>query len=607
MSLRNFFSDSKTGEELSGALILRRLLFLLLLFGLMLFYLGPGFKQLTSPKGIEQAQIARELARSGSFQTKMIRPLSLYQSDKNSEEAEGMKMVGFKDTYHAPLNPILNSVIIRFFKGKNDYGWNNNSTVYYLDRIITAASIFFLLASIGVTFLFISRIFDAKIGGVTALLMLLCELLWRYSQSGLPQMLMLFLFTLGCYFVYRAVEAQCLEKKPIALLILGAVCFGLLALTHWMAIWPFMGLVIFSCFYFKPRGAAGLSMLIVFLIIILPWCFRNLNTSGDFLGSAYYAMFGGMGSAEEEIFRSYNLNKDNIFKKGFATKVLTSSLYQLNGIYSFLGSIVAAPLFFIALLHPFKRPQIAAFKWFILAMWIPAVIGMSLFGVSNQSLGMSGPDANQIHILFIPLMTAYGLAMLAILWSRIGLGTNIPIISENGHLWIAIILSTIPMILSLLPGVTRGIQTKEKVTRGVVLSYIGKQIEKTDIIITDSPWEVAWYGDRTALWLPTKKADLREIMKRSKEHKNPFAGILVTPVSMTKSLYGVTYRDEKDWAPLILGQTVTNAGSGSDPIQPKSWQMDGLNLINSFEGIPFNKVDPKLTTSGYFFLVDPNQ
>ena len=91
MSLRNFFSDSK--EELSGALILRRLLFLLLLFGLMLFYLGPGFKQLTSPKGIEQAQIARELARSGSFQTKMIRPLSLYQADENTEDPEGVKIV----------------------------------------------------------------------------------------------------------------------------------------------------------------------------------------------------------------------------------------------------------------------------------------------------------------------------------------------------------------------------------------------------------------------------------------------------------------------------------------------------------------------------------
>lgn len=605
MSLRNFFSDSK--EELSGALILRRLLFLLLLFGLMLFYLGPGFKQLTSPKGIEQAQIARELARSGSFQTKMIRPLSLYQADENTEDLGGVKIVGFKDTYHAPLNPILNSVIIRLFKGDNDFGWDNNSTVYYLDRIITATSIFFLLASIGVTFLFISRIFDAKIGGVTALLMLLCELLWRYSQSGLPQMLMLFLFTLGCYFVYRAVEAQCLEKKPLALLILGAVCFGLLALTHWMALWPFIGLVIFSCFYFKPRGAAGLSMLIVFLIIILPWCLRNLNTAGDILGSGYFSMFGGMGAAEEEVFRSYNLSKDNIFRKGFASKVLTSSLYQLNGIYSFLGSIIAAPLFFLALLHPFKRPQIAAFKWFVLAMWVPAVIGMSLFGVSNQSSGISGPDANQIHLLFIPLMTAYGLAMLAILWSRIGLSSNIPIISENGYLWIAIGLSTIPMVLSLLPGVTRGIQSKEKATRGVVISYFGKQMNKTDIVITDSPWEVAWYGDRTALWLPTTKADLREIMKRTKEHKNPFSGILITPRSMTKSLLNLTYREEKEWAPIIVGQTVASAGTGTDPTQPKSWLKDGLNIIESLEGLPFKKVDPKLTTSGYFFLVDPDQ
>ncbi|MGB1760345.1 MAG: ArnT family glycosyltransferase [Verrucomicrobiales bacterium] len=605
MSLRNFFSDSK--EELSGALILRRLLFLLLLFGLMLFYLGPGFKQLTSPKGIEQAQIARELARSGSFQTKMIRPLSLYQADENTEDPEGVKIVGFKDTYHAPLNPILNSVIIRLFKGDNDFGWDNNSTVYYLDRIITATSIFFLLASIGVTFLFISRIFDAKIGGVTALLMLLCELLWRYSQSGLPQMLMLFLFTLGCYFVYRAVEAQCLEKKPLALLILGTVCFGLLALTHWMALWPFIGLVIFSCFYFKPRGAAGLSMLIVFLIIILPWCLRNLNTAGDILGSGYFSMFGGMGAAEEEVFRSYNLSKDNIFRKGFASKVLTSSLYQLNGIYSFLGSIIAAPLFFLALLHPFKRPQIAAFKWFVLAMWVPAVIGMSLFGVSNQSSGISGPDANQIHLLFIPLMTAYGLAMLAILWSRIGLSSNIPIISENGYLWIAIGLSTIPMVLSLLPGVTRGIQSKEKATRGVVISYFGKQMNKTDIVITDSPWEVAWYGDRTALWLPTTKADLREIMKRTKEHKNPFSGILITPRSMTKSLLNLTYREEKEWAPIIVGQTVASAGTGTDPTQPKSWLKDGLNIIESLEGLPFKKVDPKLTTSGYFFLVDPDQ
>ena len=75
-------------DELSSTLILRRALFLLLLFGLMLFYLAPGFRGLTHYKGKEQAQIARELARSGSFQTKMIRPLSLHQADQNNENLE---------------------------------------------------------------------------------------------------------------------------------------------------------------------------------------------------------------------------------------------------------------------------------------------------------------------------------------------------------------------------------------------------------------------------------------------------------------------------------------------------------------------------------------
>ena len=96
MSLRSFFSMSD--DELSSTLILRRALFLLLLFGLMLFYLAPGFRGLTNYKGKEQAQIAREIARSGSFQTKMIRPLSLHQSDQNNEDMDGVHLVGFHDT-----------------------------------------------------------------------------------------------------------------------------------------------------------------------------------------------------------------------------------------------------------------------------------------------------------------------------------------------------------------------------------------------------------------------------------------------------------------------------------------------------------------------------
>ena len=601
MSLRSFFSMSD--DELSSTLILRRALFLLLLFGLMLFYLAPGFRGLTHYKGKEQAQIARELARSGSFQTKMIRPLSLHQADQNNENLDGVHLVGFHDTYHAPLNPMINSLIMRFFKGKDDFKWDRKDTVYYLDRVITATSIIFLLASIGITFIFVSRVFDAKIGGVTAVLMLLCELLWRFSQTGLPQMLMLFLFTLGSYLIFRAVEAQCLERKPIWYLLFAAFSFGLLALTHWLAIWPFVGLVIFSCFYFKPRGTVAFSMLAVFLVIILPWCFRNLITSGSIFGSGYYAMFGGMGAFEEEIFRTYNHTSGNIFVKGFASKVLGTSLNQLNGIYAFLGSIAVAPLFFISLLHPFKRPQIAAFRWFILAMWIPSVIGMSLFGLADGST-----DPNQLHILFIPLMTGYGIAMLAILWSRIGIAPNLKIIADNGHLWIAIVLSTVPMVLNLIPGVPKAIGgNKEKPTKGLMVSHIRDSAAPEEVVVTDSPWDVAWYGDRTALWLPTAKSQLREIMDRSKNNNNPISGILITPRSLNKSLYDLIHGRENDWGSLLIGQNIIMAGKVRNNLEQKRWIPSGQGLIESFEGLPFKYPDRKMSSIGYFYYTNGNE
>ena len=53
----------------------------------------------------------REL-RNG-FQTKMVRPLSLYQAHENTGD---VALVGFHDTYHAPLNPLVNSVVLNFFK-----------------------------------------------------------------------------------------------------------------------------------------------------------------------------------------------------------------------------------------------------------------------------------------------------------------------------------------------------------------------------------------------------------------------------------------------------------------------------------------------------------
>ena len=589
MSLRNLFSSSN--GELNPAIIIRYALFLLLLIGLTFFYLAPGFRGLNSEKGLEQAQIAREIARGNGFKTKMIRPLSLRQS---IEHSENVTLTDLHDTYHAPLNPLLNSIALNFYK--DEFEWDRTETVYPLDRVIAGVSIFFLLGSIAMTYLLVTGIFDAKIGSITALLMLLCEMLWQFSQSGLPQVLMLFLFTCASYFLYRALAAEINGRKPLVWLLLCAGFFGILALSHWLAIWPFVGLLIFTALYFKPRGVAAILMLLVFLAMVSPWAIRNAEITGTPLGSGYFSVLGGMSVGEEYIYRSYDPPSQNIFGAGFYTKIINTSIEQLNGLYAFLGSIVVAPLFFLSLLHPFKRRSIADFRWPILIMWLFAVMGMSLFGLPDKTY-----DANQLHMMFIPIMTAYGLAFISVLWGRVGFSTHMPLV-RNGHLLITVFISSVPMILSLMPGIRYSLRNKDMNTQALSISHIRDQAAPSAIIVTDAPTTLAWYGDRSSLWLPATPQQMREIKLLTAQNRQPLSGILLTRKSSNQSLLKMIYGKERDWAPLVTGRAIAFAGLRG--LQPKSWTIAGENMVASMKDMDFTKLNIAMTAKGFFYLED---
>ena len=86
--MAEFFSQD---GELDSGMIIRRVLFLLLLLGLGVYHLFFAFNGLTSSRGIDQAQIAREISRQKTLNTKFLRPLSIYQVNEHrvSEEMEG--------------------------------------------------------------------------------------------------------------------------------------------------------------------------------------------------------------------------------------------------------------------------------------------------------------------------------------------------------------------------------------------------------------------------------------------------------------------------------------------------------------------------------------
>ncbi|MGK0188045.1 MAG: hypothetical protein ACI9R3_003837 [Verrucomicrobiales bacterium] len=523
-------------EDLSAAMMIRRALFLVLLIGLTFFYLALDFRGLNSPQGMDQAQIAREIARGNNFTTKMIRPLSLKQVELahpvEDGEKQAVSLMGFQDIYHAPLNPLLNSLLLKPFSDSFEY--DGESSIYILDQVIAAGSMVLLLCSIGVSYLLISRIFDQKIGGVTALLLLLCETLWKFSQTGLPQMLMLFLFSFAMYFFYKAIENHNAGKPVYLWIALTGGFFGLLALAHWITIWVFVGLLIFSAVYFKPRGVMPAIMFGIFLVIVSMWGVRNAKLSGSIAGSGTYMFYAGMGGESEgTIMRNYNPNEDPPVFDGFLRKVVVNTLPQMEKVYNYLGAIIAAPLFFLSLLHPFKRPEIAHFRWCILLMWIFAAIGMSLFGIDDGLF-----DSNQLNILFIPLMTGYGLAFLSVLWARLSLPVQIPMI-RNGHLILAVLISAAPLLFTLpwaiRSGITIGSESNLKMNYPYFPQVFHAAAEGVDkekgVIASDAPWAIAWYTDRVSVWLPKTESQFEEIAKVTEDRGSPIERIIFTPLA----------------------------------------------------------------------------
>ena len=562
--------NESIGGSKDAAIMIRRLLFFVLLFSLVFFYLALTFRGLTSAEGMEQAQIGREIARGNNFTTKVIRPAAIKQAE-NTEGGE-VALDNFYDTYHSPLNPFIYGAVLKAVGGDDFDKYQiteGNRTIYRLDRVIAAVSVICFLIAIGVNYLLISRIFDVRIAGVVALLMALCDLMWKFTHTGLPQMLMLLLFSCALFFAYRALEAAIEGKVALGSILVAAIFFALLALSHWLSIWISVGFVLYAAFFFRPKGVAALAVLGILLLFSLYFVGKNLEWTGSPAGTAGLTLYGGLTQSEEGIMRSMNpgdkttaiiYNMNSLLLNTFRNILL-----QVDGLYTNLGSIISAPLFFFALLHPFKRASIARFRWIILMMWVTAALGMALFGLSDSAV-----DSNQLHILFAPIMAAYGLAFLSIIWSRIELPEGSGIL-RFGHFYLAVIISAGPLLLSIPDGIRAGLLRSE-LPKTVWPPYWPPLLNRTlhdetdddAIIITDQPWAVAWYADRHSVWLPKRVEDLVTLEKMANDQLLTIGGILVSPTSFKDNpLYTPgAFGSDEEFAPMMLDATASRVTEG---------------------------------------------
>jgi hypothetical protein len=522
--------QGRLGRFVKGAM------FAALIASLSLLYLFVQFNGLATADAIDQAQIARRLADGKGFTTDYIRPLAI-SLVRREGETNPLDLRQFPDFFQSPLHPWVSSLGLRLIKGE----WKMKPTdiIYSGDRVVAAVSMLFFLLSVLVFYFVLVRLFDHRLGLFGCAAVLLTDHMWQFSLSALPQMLVLFLFSLTTLATLFAIEVRDVSfRRAMAWLTGAGACFGLATLAHGLAVWMFLGWLVFVCFYFPPRGVAAVVACAVYLLVVAPWLVRNFQVSGSPFGLAIYGAFFNS-PPEESFLRDSKVDVENSGTT-LQGKARAHIVQQFQMIFGYLGMNAAAASFFLALFHPFRNAMTQAFKWCLFLMWLLAVVGMSLYhptGIVSQ---------NQFHVLFVPLFVGYGMAFLFILWNRLDFGSQF---LRNLFVAALLFVCAIPMLLTLFAGQKNRINWPPYVP-----PYIGIMrdwFKEDEVICSDMPWAIAWYAQRISLLLPDSVRTFNR-MHDYGETLQPIRGLYLSPLTGDQPLFSGIYKGAyKEWAALI--------------------------------------------------------
>ncbi len=554
--------DKLTSKERSerNKLMTMRWILAFVIVSLCMFQLCLTYRGMDQPVAMDMAQIGRQIARGEGFTSKFIRPIDVWDQNKENK-GKPLNFDQFPDTNHAPLYPYVLAGAIKatgfdnFQAKRMDEGKSN---VYAGDRVIAGTSTFFFLLALLLAYTLFTRLFDEIVAATTVALMGLSELVLQYALSGLPQMLMLCFILGAVHCLVSAVKADADEKNTKAIIwsCVMYVLLALLCLTCRMSLWCAIGMLVFSGLYFKPHGmhaAIGAAILAVF--VILPTVLM-LAPTGGLEKKLMYGIFNGFGSdGAELLMRSATTEALSFNSSNFFLRLLGYTFAQFNSMYINMGAIITTPFFLLALLNKFRNPTVQAGKWAVFAMWLASCAGMALFGESQTI------SASQLAILFTPFFAAYGTALVFIFLARMQLGS-----AYNGVRGLAIatmlVISSGLFLFQLPKQLYMGIWTS---ARGIphfppyypaaLNGKLHNMSNEKDLIVTDQPWGVAWYADRKALWIPRSLEDLtRNLEPIFHRAGQDIQGFLITPSSHSMQAGGISgvIREAGDFAPLAL-------------------------------------------------------
>jgi hypothetical protein len=522
-------------EEGTGAIWIKRLFVFLAFAGLAALYDVRQYKNFSNPEAMDSAQIARQIAEGHGFATKFIRPLSINLIQKHQGEMSKPLTGPHPDLANAPMFPLVEAALFKIlpfnFTVRSDF-WRYQPEVFL--AIFNQLLFAILLWSV---FVLARRLFDASVAGVTVAVLALAELFWRFSISGLPT-IFLTLITVWIVWCLSQMETRTREQTAtdrwfytMSFAVAALLTVG--ALTRYSYGFLIVPIVAFAVAFFGARKGASVAIIVVlFLVALAPWCYRNYTICGQPFGIAQFAPIEETALFPKDRFQRsmpqnlrYDLNK--VTPDQYARKLKANLNEIIRDQIPKLGGSWATALFLVGLLAPFRNPGLSRLRWFLLASMATLAIVQSL---GRTQLSDLSPEINSENLLVLlaPIVFMYGIALF---YSFID---QIPF--EFPHYRTAaigafVVVVSAPLIMVFASG--RNIPFAYPPYYPPYLEQYASWLSEDEMAMGDMPWAMAWYGDRTCLWNTldtgyTTPSDFFAIH----DHIKPIKLVYLTPLSL---------------------------------------------------------------------------
>ena len=493
-------------------------LVLVITLGFLFVHGKQTFRGLSEPEAMENAQLARNLARGHGFRTQCLRPVDFWYT--RTKAGREYAPNSHPELRRAPGFPVLLATVFCLVKPRFDA--SAVPGVYAPDwQVVAMTCIVLTTITAALVFVLGALLFDYRIGMLAFIVFVFTESVLKGSVSGTADALAMMLSVVATILILLTARQLASRNSGwtwILYVTASGLAVGLAVLVDHALLWLALGLpyVVIRSSDGSRRWASVAVSAVVVCMTVGPWVVRNMEVSGSIVGPSTLSVLEGSLVAEEE---SLQRSVEPVYNKLAVRDAIEGKLRQ-GIVQSYdvdlrvLGNGLVISFFLVSLFCPLLQPRANDLRW-------GAVMGLlCMVGVG----ALVGTRDGRLFGSLLPHVIVFAAVFF------MGVTDRDPLVESGGRTLLIILF----VVLAALPGVfnlLRGPRSTYPPYYPPFIQYVCANLDADEILCTDIPWAAAWYGDRTSVLLPRSIGDFEVL--HSKHTR--FGGLYLTQATQGRA------------------------------------------------------------------------